>query len=230
MSHPRNLEYDLARVLLVDDDPASRLTLQTVLEAGGYNVDAAASAAEAVGKLDERQYELVLSDLQMESPDSGLKVIAHARMMDYKPATALITTYQNAVPGLVRNQNSLLISPEDVPGLLDKVADMISPRATRRLERELRVAGAGVSARHGVFQFFQPSREKVIFRLDQDQPFRLRQARHRRFDLRDRPELVVGALHKHARHGAPVQIRMILIDRRKPGRDDSPRMGLPAAA
>ena len=94
MSHPRNLEYDLARVLLVDDDPASRLTLQTVLEAGGYNVDAAASAAEAVGKLDERQYELVLSDLQMESPDSGLKVIAHARMMDYKPATALITTYQ----------------------------------------------------------------------------------------------------------------------------------------
>ena len=144
MSHPRNLEYDLARVLLVDDDPASRLTLQTVLEAGGYNVDAAASAAEAVGKLDERQYELVLSDLQMESPDSGLKVIAHARMMDYKPATALITTYQNARPVLDRNRNSLLISPEDVPGLLDKVADMISQRATRRLERELRLAGAGV--------------------------------------------------------------------------------------
>ena len=58
-------------------------------------MDAAASAAEAVGKLDERQYELVLSDLQMESPEAGLKVIAHARMMDYKPATALITTYQN---------------------------------------------------------------------------------------------------------------------------------------
>jgi CheY-like chemotaxis protein len=140
MGHPRNLEYDLARVLLVDDDPASRLTLQTVLEAGGYNVDAAASAAEAVGKLDERQYELVLSDLQMESPDSGLKVLAHAKMMDYKPATALITTYQNSRPDQGRNQNSLLISPEDVPGLLDKVADMISQRATRRLERELRLA------------------------------------------------------------------------------------------
>lgn len=141
MSHPRNLEYDLARVLLVDDDPASRLTLQTVLEAGGYNVDAAASAAEAVGKLDERQYELVLSDLQMESPDSGLKVLAHAKMMDYKPATALITTYQNARPEPGFNQSSLLIKPEDVPGLLDKVADMISQRATKRLERELRLAG-----------------------------------------------------------------------------------------
>jgi CheY-like chemotaxis protein len=141
MSHPhRSLDYDLARVLLVDDDPTSRLTLKTVLEAGGYNVDAAASAAEAVGKLDEGEYELVLSDLQMESPEAGLKVIAHARMMDYKPATALITTYQNTRPAPARHRNSLLISPEDVPELLGKVADMISQRATKRLERELRLA------------------------------------------------------------------------------------------
>ena len=45
----RNTDIELARVLLVDDDPTSRLTLKTVLEAGGYAVDAAASAAEAVG-------------------------------------------------------------------------------------------------------------------------------------------------------------------------------------
>src|SRR5579871_6662103 len=121
MSHsPRSLEFDLARVLLVDDDPTSRLTLKTVLEAGGYNVDAAASAAEAVGKLDEGEYELVLSDLQMESPEAGLKVIAHARMMDYKPATALITTYQNTRPA-ASHQRSVLIKPEAIPELLGKV-------------------------------------------------------------------------------------------------------------
>jgi len=137
----RSLEFELARVLLVDDDPASRLTLKTVLEAGGYNVDAAASAAEAVGKLEEGEYELVLSDLQMESPEAGLKVIGHARMMDYKPATAIITTYQNEKPDPVRHRSSLLIKPEDIPELLGKVADLISQRATRRLERELRLAG-----------------------------------------------------------------------------------------
>src|SRR5262245_63578182 len=135
---PHNTEYDLARVLLVDDDPASRLTLKALLEAGGYNVDAAASAAEAVGKLDESEYELVLSDLQMESPEAGLKVIAHARMMDYKPATALIQAYHNETPQ--SRQNSVLIEPEDVPGLLSKVADLISVRATRRVQRELRRA------------------------------------------------------------------------------------------
>jgi len=134
-------EYELARVLLVDGNPATRLTLKTVLEAGGYKVNVAASAAEAVGKLDEGEYELVLSDLQMESPEAGLKVLAHARMMEYKPATALITAYQDSHPDLARHQRSLLISPEDVPGLLGKIADMIAERATRRLRRELRLAG-----------------------------------------------------------------------------------------
>ena len=134
-------EYELARVLVVDDDPTARLTLKTVLEAGGYKVNVAASAAEAVGKLDEGEFELVLSDLQMESPEAGLKVLAHARMMEYKPATALITAYQDSHPDLARHQRSLLISPEDVPGLLGKIADLLAERATRRLRRELRLAG-----------------------------------------------------------------------------------------
>jgi len=133
----RCTDLELARVLLVDDDPTSRLTLQTVLQAGGYHVDSAASAAEAVGKLDEQEYQLVLSDLQMESPQAGLKVLAHARMMDYKPATALVTTYQNAKPV---KQARMLIKPEDIPGLLAKVANLISERAARRVQRELRHA------------------------------------------------------------------------------------------
>ncbi len=127
--------FELARVLLVDDDLTSRLTLKTVLEAGGYSVDSAASAAEAVGKLDEQQYELVLSDLRMESPEAGLKVLAHARLMDYKPATAILTTYQSRRLDMRR---PLLIKPEDLPGLLSKVADLISQRAARIVARQLR--------------------------------------------------------------------------------------------
>lgn len=139
----RSRGLDLARVLLVDDELTSRLTLQTVLEAGGYRVDAAASAAEAVAKLDDQEYELVLSDLRMESPEAGLKVLAHARMMDYKPATALITTYHNSRTRASSRSaaGTMLIEPEDLPGLLSRVADLISERATRRVERELRHAG-----------------------------------------------------------------------------------------
>jgi CheY-like chemotaxis protein len=134
---PPARELELARVLLVDDDLTSRLTLKAVLEAGGYFVDSAASAAEAVGKLDSRQYELVLSDLQMESPEAGLKVLAHARLMEYKPATAILTTYQNK---RADNRKPLLIEPEDLPSLLSKVADLISQRAARIVQRQLKQA------------------------------------------------------------------------------------------
>ncbi|HEX4810116.1 MAG TPA: response regulator [Bryobacteraceae bacterium] len=131
---PPGIPRDMARVLLVDDDLTSRLTLKTVLEAGGYAVDAAASAAEAVGKLDERQYELVVSDLQMESPEAGLKVLAHARLMDYQPATALLTTYRTHHDGI----RPVLVEPQGLPDLLGKVADLISQRAARIVHRQMR--------------------------------------------------------------------------------------------
>jgi CheY-like chemotaxis protein len=138
----RNGGLDLARILLVDSELTSRLTLQTVLEAGGYRVDSAESAAEAVSKLDAREYELVLSDLGMEAPEVGLKVLAHARMMDYKPATAIIRTYHSASKkrGSKNASSTVLIEPEDLPDLLGRVADLVSERATRRIERELRHA------------------------------------------------------------------------------------------
>jgi CheY-like chemotaxis protein len=135
------MDFDFAKVLLVDDDPASRLTLKTVLELSGYTVDCAASAAEAVGKLEEREYELVLSDLQKESPEAGLKVLAHARMMDYKPATALLTTERNHA--VLDHATRVLIKPEDIPDLLGKVADLIGIRAMRRVNREMKLAGIG---------------------------------------------------------------------------------------
>src|SRR5258708_2392278 len=103
MVRHRSQLMEVARVLLVDNNPASRLTLKTVLEAGGYHVDSAASASEAVGKMDDGEYELVVSDLQMESPEAGYKVLAHARMMEYKPATAILTTYQNGETDTRRN-------------------------------------------------------------------------------------------------------------------------------
>lgn len=125
----------LARVLLVDDELTSRLTLQTLLQAGGYSVDVAASAAEAVGKLDEQQYELVLSDPEMESPEAGIRVLAYARLKDYRPATALVTAYHKAHVGGGNDDTQVFVEPEDVPALLAKIAELIGLRASRRLRR-----------------------------------------------------------------------------------------------
>lgn len=131
---------ELARVLLVDDDPASRLTLATILKAGGYRVDSAASAAEGCSKLDEGVYELVLSDLRLESPEAGYRVISHARTKHYKPATALVTaTYKSQFQKRCEpRREAVLVEPEDVPGLLQRIADLIGRRAFRQMRRQLR--------------------------------------------------------------------------------------------
>lgn len=130
----RKASQGMARVLLADDDPTARLTLQTVLEAGGYHVDSAASAAEAVSLLDQSEYELVLTDLAMESPEAGLRVLAHARMKDYRPATALVTSWRARSPRSGRKDTGrMLVEAEDVPELLGQVANLISTRASRRL-------------------------------------------------------------------------------------------------
>jgi len=133
----------LARVLIADDDPASRLALQTVLKAGGYEVDSAASAAEAIRKLDEQEYQLVLTDLRMESPEAGLRVLAHANIMKYKPASALVNaSIDRTAPSTADEfDEAMVISSDDVPELLTQVADLIGNRAKKRVERCRSVRG-----------------------------------------------------------------------------------------
>ncbi len=140
---PNRREYrrhlDLARVLLVGDELASRLTLQTLLEAGGYSVDVAASASEGLDKLDHQEYELVLSELRREAPEAGAKLLAYARVQPYKPATAFITAYHDSkTAGTPPQGQEFSVQAEDVVNLLSKVAYLIGLRASRRAGRALR--------------------------------------------------------------------------------------------
>jgi CheY-like chemotaxis protein len=140
ISEQEDRALDLAPVLLVDDDVASRLTLQTVLRAAGYNVDVASSAAEAIEKLDAKKYVLVLSDLGVDSSHEDQDVLAYARCKDYKPATAAVTAYHGSKPLPDARQADVVVGAEDVPGLLAKVADLIGFRAIRRVQRQIRHA------------------------------------------------------------------------------------------
>jgi len=134
---------DLARVLLVHGELAPRLALQTILEAGGYSVDVAASPAEALSKLDEGRYALVLSDARFDSTNQlGRNVLAYARVKEYRPATALITSSQMNRPRVARHSHELSVYTENLPNLLEEVAELIGLRAIRRY-RPMRTAAVG---------------------------------------------------------------------------------------
>jgi len=128
---------NLARVLLAHGELAPRLALQTILQAGGYSVDLAGTTAEAIAKLDEGQYDLVLTDSDSGSNVAGRHVLAYARVKEYRPATAMIRSFE---PKLKRNtRHRVAIHTENVPNLLAKVAELIGVRAIRRY-RPLRQA------------------------------------------------------------------------------------------
>lgn len=125
---------DLAHVLLVHEDLPTRLTLRTLLEAGGYSVDVAGTPSEAVAKLDSGRYDLVLSDCDFGSRPAGRTLLAYARVKDYRPATAFITSNESALSRrfTMRRRPMMAIYTENVPNLLGKVADLIGVRASRR--------------------------------------------------------------------------------------------------
>jgi CheY-like chemotaxis protein len=132
---------NLAKVLVVHSDLAARLTLRTLLEAGGYCVDVAATPSEAVTKMDGARYALVLSDCDFGSRPAGRTVLAYARVKEYRPATALITSDEITVRRRphAKREPMMSIYTENVPTLLGKVADLIGLRAIRR-HRPLRHA------------------------------------------------------------------------------------------
>jgi CheY-like chemotaxis protein len=127
---------EVARVLVMEDDVAARLALQAILEASGYAVDSAASAPEAMDKLEREQYALVLCGSCEGPRDDCRRVINHARAQDYKPATAYLTT--SGKHEKRPKSGRLLIEPLEVPALLTKIADLLADRAAGRSRRNIR--------------------------------------------------------------------------------------------
>ena len=127
---------EVARVLLMEGDVTARLALQAVLKASGYHVDSAASAPEAMDKLESTQYALVLCGMRDDTREECRRVINHARAQEYRPATAYLT----ASGGQLRPPKSgrLLVEPLDIPALLTKIADLLADRAAGRERRNMR--------------------------------------------------------------------------------------------
>lgn len=61
-------------ILVVDDDPDIIEYCKVILEQHGYQVRAAASAAEGEAALQAQRPDLIILDIMMESPESGLQL------------------------------------------------------------------------------------------------------------------------------------------------------------
>src|SRR5689334_8862411 len=79
----------MSRILIVDDDTAIRRMLGRIAPAG-YQIEEARGGIEAMSLLDDRQYEVVITDLRMSGSD-GLDVLRRALATNPTPAVILMS-------------------------------------------------------------------------------------------------------------------------------------------
>jgi DNA-binding NtrC family response regulator len=117
------------RVLLVDDDESVLLTLKAVLELHRFDVDTAISATDACAKLQTGTYEMVVTDIRMETEDAGFQVVHTAQQQTYRPVTAVLTAYPPPEQ-VCRNQRvgSLLVKPIGTTELVRQLEALLQTR------------------------------------------------------------------------------------------------------
>jgi DNA-binding NtrC family response regulator len=80
----------MSRLLLVEDDPALQFTIQTALEAEGYEVDAVSTTGDAIERLGGDAYPIVISDIYIDE-HTGLDILDAARRKDPLCSVILMT-------------------------------------------------------------------------------------------------------------------------------------------
>lgn len=118
-------------ILIVDDSMSLRATLAIALRSGGYEVTEAVDGKDALGKLDGRKYNLIISDVNMPNMD-GLSFVKAAKQLPaykFTPILMLTTEGDEAkkAEGKAAGVKAWIVKPFQPPTLLDAVSKLIAP-------------------------------------------------------------------------------------------------------
>ena len=107
--------------MFVDDEPGIRATLPAVLEQKGLSVRVAADVGEALAAIQNQHFDVLVSDLNINEPGDGFKVIAAMRRANPECVAILLTGYpdfETAVEGIRHQIDDYIVKPADLDYLL----------------------------------------------------------------------------------------------------------------
>ncbi len=140
-----------ASILVVDDEPAIQDILTWALSAEGYRVATAGSGEEALTRVEEEEFDIIVTDIVMPGLD-GLEVLERSRVLNPRAAVIVMTAYaalETAIAALRRGASDYLEKPFSVDLLKDRVQRLLQYRETiwkdRLVQRALQPRPAGHS-------------------------------------------------------------------------------------
>jgi DNA-binding NtrC family response regulator len=87
----------MVRILVIDDEEDVRSAIERRLRREGYHVEQAGSQEEGIAAINaaEPPYDLVVTDMVMEDPESGVKTLEAALGRDIFSEVIVLTAYGN---------------------------------------------------------------------------------------------------------------------------------------
>jgi DNA-binding NtrC family response regulator len=120
----------MQRLLLVEDDPALQFTIQTALEENGYAVDAVSTTGEAMERLSDNAYPIVISDIYIDER-TGLDVLDAAKRKDPRCSVILMTgrgTMETVMAATRGGMFDYIAKPFDLDVMLEAVERAVAAR------------------------------------------------------------------------------------------------------
>ena len=120
------------KILVVDDDPVTRLLLKKRLSKAEYEVESAKNGVEAVGLISKSYFDVVLTDLMMPGGVDGIGVLDAIKTKYSQTEVILITAFasvDNAVKAMKKGATDYLQKPINLDELmlrLEKISIMKS--------------------------------------------------------------------------------------------------------
>ncbi|HVO30425.1 MAG TPA: sigma-54 dependent transcriptional regulator [bacterium] len=113
-------------ILLVEDEPLLRMPLADAIRGAGYSLRVCSDGAEALAALDERVFDVVVTDLRLPKAD-GMQIFKKVRQVAPQTDVILMTAYgtvADAVGALKEGATDYLTKPFDVEHLLHRLAGL----------------------------------------------------------------------------------------------------------
>jgi DNA-binding NtrC family response regulator len=120
-------------VLVLDDEPIVCERLSNHLEKNDFSVEAFTESSEAIKRLAERSFDVVVTDLKMKGP-TGLEILHYVR--DHTPGTqVIIITGYASIDALREAEYGGVFEFVPKPFTMERLTSLVK-KATRKARKE----------------------------------------------------------------------------------------------